>query len=187
MQIPITGSMLYSYALCPHRVTLDLFGDPANRDPVSPFVELLWERGNLYEREVVEGLEVPFLNLRGVEPAEERESRTREALDSGVPLIYGGRLSAGDLLGEPDLLRRRGDLYLPGDIKSGAGLEGAGEDSAGKPKKHYANQLALYLDILKTLGRAVGGETFVIDIRGEEVPYDLALSRGPKSPPMWSE
>jgi len=29
--IPITGSMLYSYALCPHRVTLDLFGDPAEK------------------------------------------------------------------------------------------------------------------------------------------------------------
>ncbi len=115
--IPITGSMLYSYALCPHRVSLDLSGEPAKRDRISPFVELLWEKGNLYEREVVEGLKVPFLNLRGVEPAAEREKRTREAPDSGVTLIYGGRISAGDLLGEPDLLRRRGDLYLPGDIK----------------------------------------------------------------------
>lgn len=185
--IPVTGSMLYSYALCPHRVTLDLFGDPAKRDEVSPFVELLWERGNLYEREVAEGLQVPFLNLRGVEPAAERERRTRAALESGVDLIYGGRLSAADLLGEPDLLRRRGELYVPGDIKSGAGLEGAGEESEGKPKKHYANQLALYLDILKTLGRAGGVEAFVIDIHGEEVTYDLAKPRGPKSPPMWSE
>ncbi len=185
--IPITGSMLYSYALCPHRVALDLFGDPAKRDKVSPFVELLWEKGNLYEREVVEGLEVPFLNLRGVEPADEREKRTRAALDSGVPLIYGGRLSAGDLLGEPDLLRRRGERYLPGDIKSGAGREGAGEESEGKPKKHYAFQLALYLDVLKLLDRAAGEETFVIDIHGDEVPYDLAQRRGPKSPPMWSE
>ncbi len=187
MMITITGSMLYSYALCPHRVSLDLFGDPAKRDRVSPFVELLWERGNLYEREVVEGLEVPFLNLRGVKPAAEREKQTRAALNSGVNLIYGGRLSAGDLLGEPDLLRRWGDCYLPGDIKSGAGLEGAGEESGGKPKKHYAFQLALYLDVLKLLGRAAGEEAFVIDIHGEEVPYDLAGRRGPKSPPMWSE
>lgn len=185
--IPITGSMLYSYALCPHRVTLDLFGDPAKRDPVSPFVELLWERGNLYEREVVEGFKVPFLNLRGIQSPDEREQRTRAALDSGEDLIYGGRLSAGDLLGEPDLLRRRGDLYLPGDIKSGSGLEGAGEESGGKPKKHYAYQLGLYLDILKALGRAPGSETFVIDIHGEEVPYDLSQPRGRRLPAMWSE
>ena len=37
--IPITGSMLYSYALCPHRVALDLFGDPAKRDRVSAIVK----------------------------------------------------------------------------------------------------------------------------------------------------
>ncbi len=185
--IAITGSMLYSYALCPHRVTLDLFGDPAKRDEVSVFVELLWERGNLYEQEVVAGLKVPFLNLRGVEPAEERERQTRAALEAGTGLIYGGRLSSGDLLGEPDLLRRRGGYYVAGDIKSGSGREGAGEGSPGKPKKHYAWQLALYLDILKSLGWAAGEETFVIDIHGEEVPYDLSLPRGTRLPPMWTE
>jgi hypothetical protein len=34
--------------------------------------------------------------------------RTLEAMRSGSPLIYSGRLSAGDLLGVPDLLRREG-------------------------------------------------------------------------------
>ena len=37
--IPITGSMLYSYALCPHRVTLDLFGDPEKRDEHQDFCQ----------------------------------------------------------------------------------------------------------------------------------------------------
>jgi len=42
----ITASMLYNYVQCPHRVYLDLFGSQAERDPVSPFVELLWEKGS---------------------------------------------------------------------------------------------------------------------------------------------
>lgn len=37
----ITASMLYSLVSCPHRVTRDLFADPAQRDPVNAFVELL--------------------------------------------------------------------------------------------------------------------------------------------------
>ena len=40
----------------------------------------------------------------------------------GDTLIYGGRIRAGGLLGEPDLLRRKHDGYVAGDIKSGAGV-----------------------------------------------------------------
>jgi hypothetical protein len=35
-----------------------------------------------------------------------KERLTIEAMDRGEPLIYGGRLSADDLVGMPDLLRR---------------------------------------------------------------------------------
>jgi hypothetical protein len=38
---------------------------------------------------------------------------------------------------------------VPGDIKSGAGEEGGGDDGDGRPKLHYAVQLALYVDILE--------------------------------------
>ena len=34
------------------------------------------------------------------------------------PLIYGGRLTSVDLVGEPDLLELRGGGYISGDIKS---------------------------------------------------------------------
>ncbi len=37
---------------------MDLAGDPALREPVSPFVQLLWECGNAHERDVVAGLGV---------------------------------------------------------------------------------------------------------------------------------
>ena len=182
----ITAVMLYDFVQCPHRVTLDLFGDPAKRDEVSPFVELLWERGNLYEEEVVAGLEVPFLNLREVSLSV-RERRTLAAMKEGENLIYGGRVTAGGLLGEPDILKKVGSVYLPGDIKSGAGKEGATDEAEGKPKKHYAVQLSLYAHILKTLGFSPGDAAFVWDVHGDEVTYDLTTPRGKKPPTMWEE
>ncbi len=183
----ITASMLYSYTTCPHRVTLDRFGDPADRDEVSPFVELLWERGHAFERETIEALGFPFLNLRDVPPAQ-KEDLTLRAMQEGERLIYGGRISHGRLLGEPDLLRRTESGYIPGDIKSGAGVEGANEDSDGKPKRHYAVQLGLYSDILQQLGLATTKDSFVWDIHGEEIPYDLARPRTKTGKiPMWDE
>jgi len=119
----ITATMLYNFVRCPHRVTMDRFGNPAERDKISPFMELLWERGHAFEMEVIEGLKIPFINLRVV-PERERESLTLQAMAAGEDLIYGGRIRAGDLLGEPDLLRRKDTGYIAGDIKSGAGLEG---------------------------------------------------------------
>jgi hypothetical protein len=31
MQTPVTASMLYDLVMCPHRVSMDLNGDPARR------------------------------------------------------------------------------------------------------------------------------------------------------------
>ena len=123
--MPITASILYDLVRCPHRVALDAFGDPALRDALNPFVRLLWERGTLYEREVIGKLNQPFVDLSGLE-VEEREQQTLQAIARGEPLIYGGRLSADDLLGMPDLLRKVQGGYLPGDIKAATAEEGAG-------------------------------------------------------------
>ena len=119
----VTASMLYDFVHCPHRVWLDLFGDQAERDEVSAFVALLWERGNTFEKEVIESTKEPFVNLKAV-PQTDRERLTTEAMAAREPLIYGGRISSGDLLGDPDLLKLLGSGYVPGDIKSGAGTEG---------------------------------------------------------------
>lgn len=99
---PITASMLYDLVNCPHRVSMDLFADPAERDGVSPFVQLLWDRGSAHEKDVMTGLRQPFLDL-SMYAGDEKERRTLDAMNRGEPLIYGGRISAGDLLGEPDL------------------------------------------------------------------------------------
>ena len=185
--MPITASMLYDLVSCPHRVSMDLFADPIERDQVSPFVQLLWERGLAHEEEVIRGLAVPFLDL-SIYAGAEKERQTLEAMDRGEPLIYGGRITAGDLLGDPDLLRKEGTGYVAGDIKSGAGDEGATDEIEGKPKKRYAVQLALYTDILEQLGRSTDRRAFVWDIHGEEVDYHLRDPYGPKNPRcLWDE
>ena len=120
--------MLYDLVQCPHRVTMDLYGDSSRRDKINPFVQLLWDKGTLFEREVITGLDAPFTDLSRY-TGEEKAQRTLEAMGQGDKLIYGGRIEAEDLLGDPDLLRRDGDFYLPGDIKSGAAEEGG----ASKP------------------------------------------------------
>ena len=122
MPATITASMLYDLVRCPHRVALDLFADAAERDPASAFVQLLWDRGYAFERETIAALDRPFVDLSGLS-GDERERRTREAISSGAQLIYAGRLTHDDLVGEPNLLRRQGNGYVPGDIKSGAGEE----------------------------------------------------------------
>ena len=177
--------MLYSLVTCPHRVAQDLFANPADRDPVSPFVELLWEKGTAYERETIAKLSVPFVDLL-IYAGEEKERRTAEAIRSGAPLIYGGRISADDLLGDPDLLRKQGDRYVAGDIKSGSGEEGP-EDNL-RPKLSYAVQLGIYTDILERKGWSAGRTPFIWDINGEEVTYDLEAPFGVKNPTtLWAE
>lgn len=169
MTRPITASMLYNLVQCPHRLFLDLHEDPAKKDPESKFVELLWERGTTFEKEVMTGVAVPFLDLSGEEDAA-KERLTMEAISRGEPLIYGGRIRSGDLLGEPDLMRRQAGGYIAGDIKSGSGFEDASDDlSDGKPKKHYAVQLGLYNDILEKMGVSAGRTPFIWDVHGREV------------------
>lgn len=183
----ISASMLYDYVQCPHRLELDLFEDPSKRDPISPFVQLLWEKGTNFEKEVINNLDIPFLDLSQY-AGSERINRTNEAMKSGEDLIYGGRILIDDLIGDPDLLRKESGRYIAGDIKSGAGLEGDSDLSKGKPKKHYAVQLAQYTNILERLGKSAGRIPFVWDINGEEIAYDLESPRGPRiADSMWQE
>lgn len=182
---PITAAMLYDLVACPHRVTMDLSGDPAQRDAPNTFVALLWERGSQYESEVIAGLQVPFLDLSSY-AGDEKERLTLEAMQRGEALIYSGRIQIDGLLGEPDLLRKDGAGYIAGDIKSGRGEEGPEDDS--KPKIHYAVQLGLYTDILERKGLSAARRAFVWDIHGAEVPYDFQASYGKRDPrTLWQD
>jgi predicted RecB family nuclease len=177
--------MLYDYVSCEHRPWMDLYADREERDDVSPFLELLWRRQRSHEEDAIanEGA----LRLDGAENDEVREAKTIEAMRAGVPLIYHGRIVADDLAGEPDLLRLENGKYVPGDIKAGAGEEGDGEDR--KPKKRYAVQLALYVDVLERLGFSDGKRrAFVWDVNDDDVPYDLTEAKGKRTPEsLWDD
>ena len=181
----VTAAMLYDLVQCPHRVTMDRFADAARRDAISPFVQLLWEKGSAYEKEVAQGLGAPLVDL-SIYAGEEKERLTSEAMARGDPFIYGGRIQKDDLLGDPDFLRKEGEGYVAGDIKSGAGTEGS--EDLSKPKKHYAMQLALYTDILERKALSAGRTPYIYDIDGDEVVYDLDAPQSPRTPtPLWDE
>jgi predicted RecB family nuclease len=184
MDRKISADMLYNYIQCPHRLYLDLFEDPSKRDPETAFMKLLWERGVDFEKQVITEIKQPFLDLSTYSGLE-KESRTREALNKGINLIYSGRLSTDNLLGEPDLLLRKDDGYIAGDIKSGSGLEGENELSEGKLKPHYATQLGLYTDILEQLDYSHAKTPFIHDIHGRDITYDLEQPRGKRNHESW--
>lgn len=178
--LPITAAMLYDLVQCPHRPAMDLFGDPAKRDEVNAFVQLLWEMGTVHEKNIIAGLEVPFFDI-STYAGSEKEHLTMTAMARGESLIYGGRISTDDLLGDPDLLRWEDGGYVAGDIKSGVGEEGGDEDQANL-KKHYAVQIALYTDILERKGLSAGRMPFIWDIHGEEVLYPLDEPQSQRNP-----
>ncbi|MDD4895365.1 MAG: TM0106 family RecB-like putative nuclease [Atribacterota bacterium] len=180
----ISADMLYNYIQCPHRLYLDIFEDPSKRDPESAFMKLLWERGIDFEKQVMVELKKPFLDL-SVYTGLEKEARTREALRQGVTLIYSGRISTDNLVGEPDLLLKQGGGYIAGDIKSGSALEGENNESEGKLKIHYAIQLGLYTDILEKLNYSSSKTSFIHDIKGRDVFYDLVQSIGKRDQMNW--
>lgn len=177
----VTASILYNLVECPQRVALDAFGDAVRRDEVSSFVRLLWERGTLFEQQTVASLKIPFVDLSRVNE-HDRERLTLDAMTKGEPLIYGGCIKAADLFGKPDLLRKEVGGYVPGDIKSGRATEGGDEDHGGRPKRHYAVQLGLYVDVLERLNLSAGRRAFVLEIQGDEIEYDF---RGPSK--LWGD
>ena len=181
----ISASDLYDYVACPHRVHLDRFGDVEQRDAVSPFVRLLWERGSAYEQRVIAALPAEaYVSFKELSP-EGREAETLSALRAGIPLIYGGRIVADDLVGEPDLLIRRGDNYIAADIKSGRGEEGDPDEDDPSLKLHYAVQVALYADVLNRLGFGAGHTAEIWDIRGNHVLYNLDTARTSRGTETW--
>lgn len=179
----ITASKLYDYTQCPHRVWRDVYGPQDEKiKETNPFVQLLWDRGVLHEEKVIKNIG-EYLDLSEGD-LEERFTKTTEAMKNKIPLIYQGVLRNKNLLGIPDLLRRSPDgNYIPLEIKSGMGFEGMDEESGeeGKPKKHYAVQLCLYIDLLEQLGFGHLNKGIIIDIHGNDVEYDLNRSLGKKN------
>lgn len=185
----ITASKLYDFIKCPHKIWRDIYGPQEEKiKEANPFIELLWEKGVKHEGKIVSEIG-DFINLKEGS-LDKRSQKTIEEMKNKTPLIYQGVLKHENLLGIPDLLKKLpNDSYMPVDIKSGMGFEGADEEEGdeGKPKKHYAIQLCLYNDLLKRLGFATHNLGRVIDIHGVEVVYDLNSPMGVRNKETWWE
>jgi len=151
----ITASKLYNYTQCPHRVWRDVYGPKEEKiKETKSFVQMLWDKGISYEEKVISEIG-KYLDLSKRFFKKKRFKKTIEAMKDKIPLIYQGVLIKDNLRVIPDLLKIMPDgQYVPIDIKSGMGREGADVnfDEEGKLKKHYAIQLALYSDALNRLG-----------------------------------
>ncbi len=175
----VTASKLYDYIQCPHRIWRDEYGPEEEKiKETNPFVQMLWDKGVRYEDKVISDLKGKYLDLSEevAGSLEERFEKTIEAMKKGEELIYQGVLIKDNLRGIPDLLKKASDgQYIPMDIKSGMGREGADVENGkeGKLKKHYAIQLALYSDVLNRLGFENKKLGIIFDIKGDEVVYDL--------------
>lgn len=179
----ITASKLYDFLQCPHRVWRDEYGPQDEKiQETNPFVELLWTKGVAYEQKRMSMIG-DYLDL-SEGTLDERFQKTIDAMNQRVPLIYQGVLRKDNLLGIPDLIKlESSSTYIPIDIKSGFGYEGGDEDEGDerKPKKHYAVQLALYVDVLRKLGFENDFRGVILDIEGNEVVYRLSEAMGPRN------
>lgn len=181
----ITASQIFDHVNCPHRPVMDASRPESERDETSAFTEMLWEQGVEHEASILAGLGITA-DLSQV-PLEQREAATLAAMARKEPLIYCGRISADDLLGEPDLLElQESGGYVPGDIMSGSGLEGNDDESEGRLKRHYSVQLGHYSNILERLSLGDGTHmAFVVDNAAARVPYDLDQPQGVRNVLTW--
>lgn len=134
--MPLQGGYLAKQ--CPVRAQNDVVV-PAEPLPASPLLERRFERGRVFEVEVVAHL----LNLHvdaciaSGDSSQALEASTSMAIANRAPLIVGGRLPADDIgrrVGKPDLLvlaREAG--YRPVDVKHHMALEPVAPDRRGVP------------------------------------------------------
>lgn len=183
----ITPSLLYDYLQCAHKPWRDLYGPKEELvSGESPFLKLLWEKGTQHEAKIISGFAHEFLDC-SEGSHESRANRTRAAMEERVAYIYQGVIEDEGLFGIPDLLFLDGDEYFPIDIKSGNATDGETADNAPRPKKHYAIQLALYVEILQNLGLCSSRRGYIIDSAGERIEYDLDLPQGKRTPQTFWE
>lgn len=185
MASSITAAMLYDMVVCPHRVSMDVHVDPAQRDAANAQRALLWRRAMVCEAAIAHALTPDTADHSGLSGAD-CERATAAAMAARKPLIYRGCIRDGELLGTPDLLRLDDDGYVAGSIRSGAVDDGA--EHPRTPRRGFAMQLALYTDILERMDLSAGRYGFVIDGRGDEIAYELDAPRGPRTAlTLWQE
>ena len=120
---------------CPQRVQLDVL-QPCEPLPDPPFLQMLYRAGNEHEDDTFAAL---FEGLDGAaiidaEDLDAQEWQTMQAVQSGALVIAGGRLPVdheAHRVGQPDLLVRHGEGYLPIEVKSHKALDRVRKEGTG--------------------------------------------------------
>ncbi len=174
----VTAQDFFDYEKCPHRVYLDRFGDEKEKQPLSAFLNLLFEHGLSHQEQVVADL--PCVTPSGV-TLEERTQLTHELMQKGADRIYQGVLLRPAESGIPDLLEKvRGNsnlgdyFYMPVDIKAGSGYANREE---GKLREEYGMQLYHYGTLLEGVQGVFPPDAAILNRDHERVPYPLAQFR----------
>jgi predicted RecB family nuclease len=120
---------------CPQRVQLDVL-QPCEPLPDPPFLQLLYRAGNEHEGDtfalLFEGVEGAV--VIDAEDVDAQEWQTMQAVQSGALVIAGGRLPVdheAHRVGQPDLLVRHGEGYLPIEVKSHKTLDHVRKEGTG--------------------------------------------------------
>ena len=168
----ISGTMVRDLVICEEKVALDLHGDARGRDPVSPFVAMLWRDGLVHERGVLGRFDAP-VDLRELGHGQ-REDLTAVAVAARAPVILGAVITHADMVGMPDVLLSCPTGYVAADVKAGSATEGTNH----RHKTEYLAQVAHYSAILHEKGWGDGATAGIIDRAGNETFYDLRVPLG---------
>jgi predicted RecB family nuclease len=160
--------MMQDLVVCERRLWLDVHGDPAERAPVAPFVELLWRGGMAHEDAVLAALPGAIVDLRRTAQSD-RVAATLAAISGDADHILGADLRHADLLGRPDVLSRHDGHWYAGDAKSGTPFMPDGR----RPKIEYCAQVGFYAHMLGELGIGDPSRAFIIGRDGELAWFDL--------------
>jgi predicted RecB family nuclease len=168
----LSASRLNDYLGCPHQAALWLAGVKAE-GPTDATIDLIRKKGFEHEANVLARLKAMYGALAEI-PADAdyptREARTKEAIESKVPLIYQAALVHENWQGFPDFLIGRlvGESFL---------LEPEDAKLARKPKGEHLLQLGLYAELLEKLyGVPVRSGKIHVAL-GEPVSFDLRRTR----------
>ena len=184
-RVTFSATDLVNFLGCHHSTYLDVLDLQGARAPAlkDPFLELLQEKGLAHERRYLEGLRAQGLqvvDLAAEGSSFERVGRTREAMASGVDVIYQGALLGDRWHGYADFLVR-----VPGKSSLGDYHYEAVDtklSSVAKPK--HALQLSVYSRLLADVQgrlprdmRIVVGDGEVVTVRTGDIHYYSEVAR----------
>jgi predicted RecB family nuclease len=149
-RLQLSASDLVGHLNCRHLTALEL--DAVNgtiKRPIfrDPFLEILWERGALHERQYVDHLTkegYKVVHIEGVGVTHEAVQQTQAAMKGGVEIIVQAALSNGRWGGRADVLRRIATPSALGDWS----YEVLDAKLARETRGGTVLQLCLYADLL---------------------------------------